>query len=283
MSRFLNLGDTDPYRLFGAVLRRSRLGMQEAHRAAFAADARCTELQQEERFLGARRSYGFPFSGIAGDSFADVDPASVGQESERRDELWAEAQAEDLFADQQSSILILWADDTLRRFCRGVLKKLPTFTNGYGPLYGSPAPQGDPVHLTSLLRAATNTLRHVSEWDDNPELVFPYDKKPSSGVSNCDRSDEQKLNEKKAQEARRSIKILVRAFGIGKNEPIRDVVSWRTLVAIDGNLGTSPPDYQRFENAILIAAREMAYEAGPESRQSLETELARKTSKANVL
>lgn len=281
MSRFLNLGDTEPYRLFGAVLRRSRLGMQEAHRAAFAADARCTELQQEERFVGARQSYGFPFSAFVGDISAEVDPASSAKNSERRDDLLAEAQAEDLFADQQSPVLILWADDTLRRFCRGVLKKHPTFTNGYGPLYGSPAPQGDPVHLTSLLRAATNTLRHVSEWDDNPELVFPYDKKPLSGTTD-EKTDEQKLNEKKAQEARRSIKILVRAFGIGKHEPIRDVVSWRTLVAIDGNLGTAPPDYQRFEDAILIAAREIADEAGQESRSLLETELARKTSKATI-
>jgi len=138
------------------------------------------------------------------------------------------------------------------------------------------------VHLTSLLRAATNTLRHLSEWDDNPKLVFPYDKKPSSGVPHHDKTDEQKLNEKKAQEARRSINILGRAFGIGKNEPIRDVVSWRTLVAIDGNLGTVP-DYQRFEDAILIAAREITDEAGPESRESLEAELARKTSKAKIL
>lgn len=38
--------------------------------------------------------------------------------AERRDALRAEAEAEDLQMDLQASIVVLWADDTLRRFER---------------------------------------------------------------------------------------------------------------------------------------------------------------------
>jgi hypothetical protein len=51
MSRFVNLGNHDPYRLFAAVLARSRRGMEEAFYAAFAADARCSQLMKEEQLL----------------------------------------------------------------------------------------------------------------------------------------------------------------------------------------------------------------------------------------
>ena len=119
MSRFLNLHRPDPYRLFEAVLRRSRLGIRAAYDAAFAADLRCKELMQEERFLGARgQPFGFPLFGGDVDAGRFITPEVV----ERRAALWAEAQAEDLQTDFQASVVVLWADDTLRRFERSVLK-----------------------------------------------------------------------------------------------------------------------------------------------------------------
>jgi hypothetical protein len=254
MSRFLNLHRPDPYRLFAAFSRRSALGLRAAYDAAFAADMRCKELMQEERWLSARaQPLGFPvFTGDIGDD--EISPLEL---AERREVLWAEAEAEDLQTDLQASIVVLWADDTLRRFERGVLERKPRFARGYGPTYGENVP------LTTLLRAATNTLRHVSDWDDDEDLVFPYD---LTVVNDKDASNEVK-------QAYRNIAILQRAFGIGKHEPIREPVSWRVLVAVDGQRGTAPPDFARFEAAVLASAREIAAEAG--GSELLEAALAR--------
>lgn len=262
MSRFVMIDKPDPYRFFGAVLRRSRLGMHDAFHAAFAADARCRELMDQDRFLGASAlgPLGFPvFSGIAGLD-EKREPVDYGAIAERRDALRAEAQAEDLAADQQATIVVLWADDTIRRFARGVLGKAANLVEGYGPRFGR---VNDPVSFTAMLRAATNTLRHVSEWDDNDDLAFPYD--PATVQTD---------NAKRAIE---NITILQRAFGIGVHEPIRDVVSWRVLVAVDGKLGTEPPDYGRFEATIIAAARDIANVAGVEAAATLDSELLRMT------
>ncbi len=40
-------------------------------------------------------------------------------------------------------------------------------------------------------------------------------------------------------------------------------------VTIDGLYGTHPPDYQRFEDALLEGARDIAITAGPEAEESL--------------
>jgi hypothetical protein len=58
-----------------------------------------------------------------------------------------------------------------------------------------------------------------------------------------------------------SITVLQRAFGIGIHERIRDVVSIRVIIAVDGRLGTEPTDYARFEAAIVVAAEEIAGKA----------------------
>jgi hypothetical protein len=113
--------------------------------------------------------------------------------------------------------------------------------------------------LTTLLRAATNTLRHVSDWDEDPDIVFPYD--PQTATT------------KVAKQAYNTIAVLQHAFGIGKHEPIREPVSWRVVVAVDGQLGTAPPDFGRFQAAVLTAAHEIAAEAGGSAL--LAAELAR--------
>lgn len=255
LSRFLRLDKLDPYQALGAVLRRSRLSMERAFQASFAAHLRCGELLQEHIWGSARRadSFGFPiFGGERAARESSVD-------ARRLDELWLDAIAEDFQSDQQAAPVILTADDALQTFAKGVLGKAPSLEPGYGPTYGPE--YGPPVHLTTLLKAATNTLRHVSEWED--ELVFPYPDistlKPGSTK----------------YKAMQSIGVLQRAFGIGKDGPIRDVVSCRVLVAVDGRLGTQPPDYARFEAAMIAAARDIARYAGPQAAARLEGELDR--------
>lgn len=253
MSRFLNLERPDPYRLFAAVLRRSRLGIKAAYDAAFAANVRCNELMDEERLLSARsQPFAFP---MFGDDIG-YDPYAAADVAERRAELWAEAQAEDLQAEFQASIVVYWADDSLRRFERSALNRTPTFAEGYGPTYGQS------VSLTTLLRAGTNTSRHVSEWDDDHNLRFPYDPTMASTAA--------------AKQAYRNIETLQRAFGIGKDGPIREPVCWRILVAVDGLLGTQEPDYARFEAPVIKAAREIAQRTGGDALTQLDTELARR-------
>lgn len=59
-----------------------------------------------------------------------------------------------------------------------------------------------------------------------------------------------------------SIAIIQQAFGIGKHERVRDVVSMRTIIAVDGHLGgPDGPDCARFEGAMVSAAFEIAAEA----------------------
>jgi hypothetical protein len=155
--------------------------------------------------------------------------------------------------------LILFADDALWRYARVLLGKAPSIDpenlREYGAAYGG-------VKLTTLLRAGTNAIRHVSEWDER------FQKLPYPDLSKLDKTS-------KDYQPMLSIDIIQRAFGVGRHELIRDVVSWRIVVAVDGLYNSAKPDYLRFETAIVSAAREIA-DAGPrESTAMLETELSR--------
>ncbi len=237
MSRFVKLERLDPYTLFGSVLRRSRLAMKAAYDEAFAAHHRCTELFREHQWASFDDARG-PFS--VASQIAGALPQQR-RSKEELDQMFVDAQAEDLQADYQASIVVLFADDTFQRFAGGVLGKGPGLNPGYGPTYGGG------VQLTTLLRAGTNTIRHVSEWDDS-SLPFPY-------------PDPSTLPKKSPwRQPMESITVIQRAFGIGIHERIRDVVSMRVIVAVDGKLGTEPTDYTRFEAAIVQAAREIAAE-----------------------
>jgi hypothetical protein len=164
--------------------------------------------------------------------------------------IYAEAQAEDLQADYQVSIVLLFADDALQRFAKGVSGKAPGLNASYGPEYGT---HRGKVKLTALLRAGTNAIRHVSEWDDYPwttqmGAVYPR-------IEHC-QSEFERM-------AMRNIIIFQNVFGLGITERIRDVVSMRMLIQVDGNfLGGQPTDYAHFESAMMEAAREIAAERG---------------------
>ena len=259
MSQFLKLDHLDPFESFAAVIGRSRLAMSAAYDAAFAAHERCRKALEDHRWGSAARvgAFGFPV-------FADQRSSmwgAVGDEVLHR--LWLDALAEDFQCDQQAAPVILVADDTLQRFAKGVLGKAPGVGPGFGPEYGGHG--GRAVSLTSLLRAATNALRHVSEWDDDPNLQFPY---PAP-------ADLEKGS--KTPQALQSIYVLQRAFGIGRHEPIRDVVSMRVLVAVDGLFGTSTPDYARFESAVIQAAEQVALEVSGDAQGRLRSALQNKS------
>lgn len=246
MSRFLKLERPDPYRLFGAMVRRSRLGMKAAFDEAFAAYTRCEDLLNEHQWLSFDDRK---------DVFGALHSRNASRSAVTRadlDQMYLDAQAEDLQADYQASIVILFADDTLQRLAKGLLGKAPGLHPGYGGAYNG-------VPLTTLLRAGTNALRHVSEWDDGT-LPFPY-----PGVLELRAKAAEKTATKEQREwlqQMESIEIIQRAFGIGKHERLMDVVSMRIIIAVDGHLGsTDGPDYARFENALIGAALHIAAEA----------------------
>ncbi len=253
MPRFIAIDRLNPHQLFAATLRRSRYSMQIAYGEAFRASNQCNALVNQALRTQVDPQDFFPYGERA------VVPNSALPEVGYVDRLYSEAQAEDIQADRQSSILILFADDALWRYARVLLGKPPSIDPAnlreYGAAYGG-------VKLTSLLRAGTNAIRHVSEWDDRYKRL-PY---PELSAL-CKKSED--------YQPMQSIDILQRAFGIGRHELIRDVVSWRIVVAVDGLYNSAEADYLRFESAIVSAAREIA-DAGPrDSASMLETELSR--------
>jgi len=158
MSRFVKLDRLDPYRLFGSSLRRSRLGMRAAFDAAFASFKRCNDLLDAYHWgreeLDNSRDV-FEMLGVTNAASAQNASPSTLADLER---IYADAQAEDLQADYQASIVLLFADDALYRFAKGALGRAPAFGAGYGHDYGT---HRGKVPLTDLLRASTNAIRHV--------------------------------------------------------------------------------------------------------------------------
>lgn len=237
MSRFVRMEIRDPHVTFATTLRRLQPAIERAYYAAFAASDASNDSLKEYQWALFDDSYA---DEITGEAFPRIERGSVDGEA-----LYANAIAEDVHCDMQATVVVLFADDLLQRFAQKVLGRKMGL-DGYGPLYRG-------VHLTSLLRATTNCVRHVSEWED---LSFPYRE-----LKDAESNDERK--------AIQNIEILQKAYGIGKHERIRDFVSWNTVVTIDGLYGTSPPDYQRFEDALFEGARHIAKVAGPKMDERL--------------
>jgi hypothetical protein len=254
MSLFLNLDQTDPYDTFAVIMRRSRLAMERTYEAAFDAHRRGADLLDSHLLhkWNVGDSSGFPIFAV---------PEGWQPEALSNAELegmWLDAISEDFQADHLATPIVLTADDCLKRLANGIHGKPSEIEAGYGPEYGP-----GKVPLTSLLTAATNTLRHVSEWDEKRKPAFPY--KPLS---------EYEVNSVEWQ-AMRSITVIQRAFGHGIFEAVRGPVSMRVLVAVDGLLGTSPPSYDRFEAAVLATARAVASAKGKTPLTKLETAIRR--------
>lgn len=250
MSLFANFDSLDPYAMFAAAIKRSRLAMREAFRVAFKAYVGAVALVDRHMYETMRHDDGtFELMGL---EYVKATPRMSPGALER---LHARAVALDRQADYQAAPVLLFADDALQRFAKGVLGKAPGLTEpGYGPEYGTH--MGN-VTLTRLLRAGTNAIRHVSEWDDS-DIPFPY---PSLAD----------LPKKCAwRQPMESIEILQQVFGIGRSERIRDPASMRILIRIDGVLGTGKPAYSRYEQAVLKAAQEIASADGRASVRRLQ-------------
>lgn len=246
MSRFLKLERLDPYRLFGAVVRRSRLGMKAAFDEAFAAHTRCTDLLKEHQWLSFDER-----KDVFGALHSSRNLSQPALTRADLDQMYLDAQAEDLQADYQASIVILFADDALQHLAKGLLGKAPGLHPGYGGAYNG-------VPLTTLLRAGTNALRHVSEWDDGT-LPFPYPDLLELRTKAAEKTATKE--EREWLQQMESIAIIQQAFGIGKHERVRDVVSMRIIIAVDGHLGSPDgPNYARFEDALMRAAFDVAAE-----------------------
>jgi hypothetical protein len=250
MSRFLNMSRQDDFEQFAATIRRLREPMKRAYLAAVDASNLSNELLDESMYRSAMAHEGNVF-----DLFMER-PRSANPTDDARlaRELHLAAEVEDMQADWQASAVVLFADDTLRRFKRRVLPKKRHREN-----FGKPFNDG--VRLTELLWAGANAIRHVSEWDDDAELVFPYDPAKIKKRSNQER-------------AWQNIRVFQRAFGKGIHERIREVQSWTILSTMDGLYGTHEPDYARIEEAIVGAAREIADAAGGDASQRLDAALA---------
>ncbi len=168
--------------------------------------------------------------------------------------LYANAEAEDVQADQQASLLILMADDALQRYSRELLGKSGLYP-GYGPDHFG-------IKMTTLLRAGTNTLRHVSEWDEM------FDTLPYPELDTLNKKDPR-------YQPMQSIEVLQRVFGYAKSDFVRGVVSWVVVARIDGQYGTATPEYQRFEQPLVEAAKEIAATKSMLALKELNDELAR--------
>jgi hypothetical protein len=240
MSRFVRLESHDPYVTFATTLHRLRPAIKRSYYAAFAA----SDASNEALNLYQWETSSEPLvPELLGASFPTIQKTGIDPEI-----LYAEAIAEDAHCDMQATIVVLFADDLLQRFGQRVLEKRIGL-DGFGSIYRG-------VHLTTLLHATTNCVRHVSEWEDYP---FPY-----RAFDDAETNDERR--------AIRSIEVLQKAYGLGKHERIRDFVSWHTVVTIDGLYGTHPPDYQRFEDALVEGARDLARHAGGSALADLDAQ-----------
>lgn len=244
MSRFLNLNRYDEYERVAVTLRRMREPMRRAYIAAVEASNLCNDMLDESM----RRAMAHNRDAL--NVFRNPTRSADADDMRSAHEIHLAAEDEDSTADWQASVVVLFADDVLRRFKRRVLPESRQ-REGFGKTYNGG------VRLTELLWAGANAIRHVSEWDDDEKLIFPYD--PA------------KIKEGSKQErAWGNITVFQRAFGKGIHERIREVQSWAIVCTMDGLYGTHEPDYARIEEVIVQAARNIAEAAGEDARQRLD-------------
>jgi hypothetical protein len=106
------------------------------------------------------------------------------------------------------------------------------------------------IRFTTLVRACTNAIRHVSEWDDDldredgdsSKLFFPYEDNRNSGRRELD-----------------SIRILQKALGVGMHERLYMAPSLEVLMTVDGQWydGKSKADFGQLERATLASRDEI--------------------------
>ena len=249
MSRFLNMSQYNEFERLAVSLRRMREPMRRAYMSAVDASDLCNDMLDESMYRSARAHEGDVLSMFMNVPRSD-DPA---EDMRSAHEIHLAAEDEDGTADWQASVVVLFADDVLRRFKRSVLP-----AERQRECFGKTFNGG--VRLTELLWAGANAIRHVSEWDDDENLVFPYDPAKIEEGSNQER-------------AWKNIVVFQRAFGKGIHERMREMQSWAIVCQMDGLYGTHEPDYARIEEAIVQAARDIAEAAGEDAVRSLNAAL----------
>ncbi len=233
-----------PARRLAVVLERSRPTMRRLHADAFAAMDECR---------GASRGFLAAFgicvtAPLGAPEFVDDSVALTMFAAERRAQALANA-------------MLLLVDDALGSYARR-LKVEAGIGSTFGPTYNG-------VHLSSLLRAATNAIRHAAEWADDPDIPGPDD--PRWNGNDVDRK-------RHARVALRSIRPLCAALNL--HDRVNDYVSMETLIVVDGLYGSAAgPEYVRFEAAVVRTARDIADAAGADDvgvnvRIALDAELA---------
>lgn len=210
MSAFVRLSKLDPIPLFAADMVHARPALKAAYLDAFSAQVESNN--SLDRYIR---------QAVKSDATADQ-------------KLLARGRAAEIRADRQATVVLLAADDSLQRLGKALLHKPLGPGLAFGPIYNG-------VPLTRLLRATTNAIRHVSEWDDNKELVFPY--AAPATVKNRD-----------LKRALENIAVLQHAFGVGKHERIWSAPAFSMLALLDGKFGTDAPNYHRVESAIFDTA-----------------------------
>lgn len=204
---FVRLYKSEPVSLFDATWSAARTSLQRAYESAFEA--------------ASRRN-------------AHMDLWNASKEGRTA------AYAEDIAGNHQASIVLLAADDALQRLAAGVGVEALSLRLHAGPVYRHG------VHFTSLIRACTNAVRHVSEWDDHVDrddgdsrkLYFPY-------------SDPRNVG----QRALQSITVLQEALGVGIHDRLYMAPCLDALMVIDGQWYDQkvPADFSQFEGAVLAA------------------------------
>jgi hypothetical protein len=228
MPRFIELTNYDKFEQFAAELDRARRPLSFAYVEAFQAFARSRELLKESEFAADW------YSGKGNQDEAHA--------------LHNEAYTEDVQAETFASILILFADDVLKRLHYRLFDRMPRLDKGYGKEHNG-------VPLSSILQAGGNAIRHVSWWADN--LTFPY-AEDDTGLSN----DERK--------ALANIRVIEKAFG-SFGGPWNRPPSWDILFTMNaGENWTPEADYDKFERAIILTGRDMARDHSSEALAQLQ-------------
>jgi len=240
MSRFVRLTKLTPIEQFISDLVIGRPSYEEAYRNAWAATKQANRLMtQADMAQFVEPDHTDPF----GVSWLHPYTPSVDTAALHR-----QAQEQDRRADLQAKLVIDCADQSLRRLAYALKLNRKRVACGFGKLFNG-------VPLTVLLQHTMNCSRHVGQWDDNLQLVVPYDQVRTTDAD--------------TKRAIVSIEILQRALGLGLHERICEAPCWTVLKIfdgkfLDGKLGESEPDYSRFEAEVIRAAREIIGEAVPQ-------------------
>lgn len=224
---------------FALLVERARPALRRLHREAFEAFA-------THRAAGGRvlKDIGgitvFPHRRLRDDEL--VDGSS-----------WATMWVSERLANSLADAMLLLVDDALSAYGRRLRVPMGV-SSSFGPVYNG-------VAFSALVKAATNAIRHSSEWADDSSLPSPTEPKWNAPASEW--GDVQR-------KALASIRTLVGALKLA--DRVSKTVSIDVLVVVDGHF-PARISYDRFEAAFIATALDIACAAGPAEFTKLEEAL----------